>query len=520
MLLGLIGVLVVAPGVSATGGAGAAPRDRVGVTASARLGDPTQHEVVRSVTALDGQVVYAGDDDLGPFVRAVREGVELPDAEELGAAGTSVASVEAQPDGRLLVVGADRSGAAPADKGWVRLYDGSELVWDARTAGVFEDAAVLGGTVYAVGSRYSFDGQRSGDVFLVATFDLATGEPGAETTWGFSHRSVLRTVSVLADRIIVGGDGMQPFASPGPAWQGNDGLIFGLDPETLDRDWEWRYDGPLTDSVADLVTAHGRVFAVWDAQGASPSSVLVGRFRSDGTQEWTAAPALGPVWAHGYDIDVIGDEVVVAGGYWDEESLSSPREDGGDVVVLGVSRETGEDRWATTWGTSDHTEYLTGLERVQGRLVGVGMIADIPEAGTGERTGPADALVLVIDRARVRLSLERPRVRLAPADATMTSVVLRNAGTGPAVLGLRACRPPRGVRLRFTERGREVTGAVTSGRYRTDRLAPGEVVRLRLVIQAGRRADEGTSSCDLRARTTSTPASTDESRLRIVVGAR
>ena len=87
-------------------------------------------------------------------------------------------------------------------------------------------------------------------------------------------------------------------------------------------------------------------------------------------------------------------------------------------------------------------------------------------------------------RRGVRITLTPTRAVVRPGSARAVRARLVNAGSVATRLRVQGCTPGRGVVVRAYAGGREVTGAVRRGAWRTGSLAPGEPTTLTLRVTA------------------------------------
>ncbi|GAA4681314.1 hypothetical protein [Nocardioides nanhaiensis] len=394
------------------------------------------------------------------------------------ARGDVVTDVVARPDGVLVLsdtVGADPEGY---DGYTVTRYDAAgEHLWTRTRShdGFMVGLAVLDDSYYVVGQR--------GGAPVVVRLALTDGEqlarsaapgPIGVTSW--------QSVAVLRDDVVVLG-------AAASAAGGSDGRRMGLsrlDGRALTRDWSVAVDTAADDYPARVRVRDGRVLvAGLSIVGGDPNSqeyaMAVGAYSSDGTRQWLRRFGSGAV-----------------DGYVD--LAATPR---GPVVFATATTLFGDLVGMTLYpfgqdGTPRERVAVGGeYPRATGGSVEWDDVAGLLVAGTdlddtfGPSVGDAEAFVVQAQpagapavRRGVRVTLAPARAVVRPGDVRAVRARLVNAGSAATRLRVQGCTPGRGVVVRAYAGGREVTGAVRRGTWRTGSLAPGEATALTLRITA------------------------------------
>lgn len=394
------------------------------------------------------------------------------------ARGDVVTDVVARPDGVLVLSGTARAGGEGYDGYTVSRYDAAgERLWTRTRShdGFMVGLAVLDDSYYVVGQQ--------GGAPVVVRLALTDGEqlarsaapgPIGVTSW--------QSVAVLRDDVVVLG-------AAASAAGGSDGRRMGLsrlDGRALTRDWAVPVDTAADDYPARVRVRDGRVLvAGLSIVGGDPNSqeyaMAVGAYSSDGTRQWLRRVGSGAV-------DGYVDLAATPRGPVVFSTATTIRGDLAGMTLFPFAQD-GSPRPTTSVG-GEYPNAVGGAVEWDDRAGLLAAGTDL-DATFGPSVGDPEAFVVQVEpaatsvvRRGVRIALAPTRVAVRPGSVRAVRARLVNAGSVATRLRVRGCTPGRGVVVRAYAGGREVTGAVRRGAWRTGSLAPGEPTTLTLRVTA------------------------------------
>lgn len=407
------------------------------------------------------------------------------------ARGDVVTDVVARPDGVLVLSATTRDDGEGYDGYTVSRYDAAgERLWSRTRAndGSMTGLAVLDDSYYVVGQER--------DVPVVLRLALDDGEQLARSAApGPVGVTAWQSVAVLRDDVVVLG------AAPGAG--GGDGRRMGLtrlDGRDLTRDWAVAVDTAADDYPARVRVRDGRVLVAGSSiVGGDPNSqeyaMAVGAYSSDGTRQWLRRVGSGAV-------DTYIDLAATPRGPVLFATATTLFGDLAGMTLYPFGQDGTPRERATVGG--EYPSAVGGAVEWDDR---VGLLAagtDL-DATFGPSTGGPEAFVVQAEpaatsvvRRGVRITLTPTRAVVRPGTVRAVRARLTNAGSAATRLRVQGCTPGRGVVVRAFAGGREVTGAVRRGTWRTGSLAPGESTTLTLRV----RAQAGTRPARLPCRVT------------------
>lgn len=490
------------------------------VAGSSRTGSPEIDEaadvvaaggaftVVGSTESADLHGDGAPPEETGPrdaFITTVGDpGAGLPATDQFGGPGAQEARGAAHGTWGTVVAGSSIVDPGGPERAWVRHYDDDgELAWESDAEGAFEDVAVLRDRVFAVGSS-----RASGDRELyVAVFDLGTGDLLDERRWLAADSATLTSVAAFGDELVVGGYYGEPDDAQVP-WAGyHDGLLESLDAATLETNWTRRHAEAGFDAIFDVEVERGEFF--YAGMASRPTrTALVGRLSDGGLALWERETPL-PAGGQAYALSVAPDRsVVIAGslGYFDEETHSPTHS---DAFVQQISN-LGQLEQTITWGTESTDESFTAAARSRGRIVLVGVQADVdPEAPSPQ----TDVLTVVLSRVAFE-ALTNPAAReVRRGRLGRGLVMLQNVGGEAVRLVVRPCSSSPSAKVRV----RPFAGGPLRRTLVTPTMAPGTRYKVHVGYRPRRDAPLGPVRCVTTISVKGEPSLRDTKKVRYVV---